>query len=84
MDQKTGGAAVASIVAAGLCYVAICMGHPWWGLVAAIVSLPLGLAGFLWSASSKVSGGILSIFAIGLGLVGIVLSILVGVGKIFV
>jgi hypothetical protein len=72
------------MLAAVLCYVAICSGNPWVGLALAIVSLPLGLLGLLWSASPRVSGGILSIFAMLLGLVGVVLSILVGVGAILV
>jgi hypothetical protein len=84
MEQKTGTVAAGSIVAAVLCYVAICSGHPWWGLAMGIVSIPLGLIGLLWSASPRVSGGILSIFAMLLGAVGIVLSILAGIGAILI
>lgn len=84
MEQKTGTVAAASMLAAVLCYIAICAGHPWVGLALAIVSLPLGLVGLLWAASPKVSGGILSIFAMLLGVVGVVLSILAGIGAILV
>ncbi len=82
MEQKTGTVAAASMLAAVLCYVSLCAGHPGWALALSVVSLPLGLIGLLWSASPRVSGGILSIFAMLLGLVGVVLSILALVGVV--
>lgn len=80
MEQKTGTVAAASMIAAVLCYVALCAGHPGWALALSVVSIPLGLVGLMWAASPRVSGGILSILAMLLGLVGIVLSILALIG----
>jgi hypothetical protein len=68
--------AAGAMLAAAFSYVAICTGNPGWGLLLAILSLPLGLVGLLWSASPRVSGGIMSIFAMLLGIVAAVLSIL--------
>ena len=83
MEQKTGTVAAASIVAALLCYAALCGGHAGWALFLAVLSLPLGLIGLLWSASPRVSGGILSIFAMLLGAIGVVASILGIMGEVF-
>lgn len=78
--QRTGLAATLSIVASVGSYVLTCSGHPIWALVAAIVSIPLGIVGFVMAASPKVGGGILSIASILLGVVAAIVAILGMVG----
>ncbi len=80
MDQRTGMAATLAIIAAVGSYVATCTGHPVWGFVAALISIPLGILGLVFSASPRVGGGILSIASIVLGGIGLVLAILGMVG----
>ncbi|MFP4145909.1 MAG: hypothetical protein ACOCTI_05445 [Phycisphaeraceae bacterium] len=76
MEQRTGIAAALAIIAAIASYVLTCTGSPGWGLLAAGVSVPLGLLGLVIAASPRVSGGILSLVAIVLGLIGILVSAL--------
>ena len=76
MDQKTGGAAIVSIILAVGSYILTCTGHPIWGLIAAVLAVPAGLLGLTLSASPKVSGGILSIIAIILAALGLIVAIL--------
>jgi hypothetical protein len=84
MEQKTSAVAAGAMVAAVVCYIAICTGNPGWGLVLSLLSLPLGLVGLLWSASPRAGGGAVSIFAMLLGVVGVVLSILGLLGVLLV
>jgi len=79
-QEKTGIFATISIVAAVGSYIATCMGHPVWGLVAALASIPLGIVGLVLSASPRVGGGMLSIAAIALGALGLIFAILGMVG----
>jgi hypothetical protein len=84
MNQKTGAAAIVAILAAIGSYIATCTGHGFWGLMLSIVGVIAGVIGLLMAASPKVSGGILSIVAIAMSLVGVVLGFLVGVlGVVF-
>lgn len=82
MDQKTGIAATLAILAAIGSFIASFTAHPGWGLFLAIIAVPLGLIGMMMAASPRVSGGIMSIFSIVLGVVGVVLALLVMVGVI--
>ena len=82
MDQKTGTAAVLAIIAAIGSFVATFTGHPLWGMFAAIIAIPLGLLGMAMAASPRVSGGIISIFSIVLGVVGALVAVLGLVGVI--
>ncbi len=82
MDQRTGTSATMSIVAAVGSYMLTFTGHPLWGLMSGIVSLPLGFIGMIFAASPRVSGGILSLTAILLGAFAIVLSIMGIIGVI--
>lgn len=82
MQQKIGIAATLAILAAGISYALTCSGHPIWGLLLALLSIPLGLAGLVMAASPRVSGGILSIVAVALGAIGILVSVLGIVGVI--
>ena len=54
-----------------------------WGVVLAVVAVVLGLVGFAKAASPRVSGGILSLCAIGLGLIAAVFAVLRGVMHLF-
>jgi hypothetical protein len=81
-NQQTGAAATIAIIAAIAGFVATFTGHPFWGLFIALVAIVSGLAGFVMAASPKVSGGILSIVAIVLGVVGLAVSVLGMVGVI--
>lgn len=79
-EQQTGTAATASILAALGSYAATCGGHPGWGLMLAIIAVPLGLLGLVLSASPRVRGGMLSIFAVILGMIGMLFAVLGMVG----
>ncbi len=75
------GALLAGIASAGS-MVLSCSGRPMWGLILAILAIPLGLVGLLRSASSEVHGGMTSIIAIVVGLLGIGVAIVAMVFKI--
>ncbi len=75
-DQHRSIAAVLGIVCAvGSFFVY----HSFWGIVLAILAILFGLFGFLRSASPRVSGGILSIAAVGIGVIALLFSLLKGV-----
>lgn len=79
-EQRTGIAAIASILLAFGSYIATCTGHPIWGLVVAILALPAGGLGLLFAASPRVKGAWLSIGAMVLAAVGVVIAILGMIG----
>lgn len=54
-----------------------------WGVMLAVVAVVLGLVGFAKAASPRVSGGILSLCAIGLGLIAVVFAVLRGLMHLF-
>jgi hypothetical protein len=76
MEAKTGTAATLAIVAAVGSFILTCMGRPGVALLAALVSIPLGVVGLVMSVSPRVSGGILSIAAIALGALGLIAALL--------
>jgi hypothetical protein len=82
MGSKTGIAAILALVAAVGSYLLSFSGHPIWALFAAIISVPLGAVGLVMAASPRVSGGIMSIIAMVLGVGGVILAVLVLVGMI--
>ena len=82
MDQKTGTFATFSIVAAVVSYALTFTGHPMWGLLAALAAVPLGLVGMLMAASPKVGGGLMSLVAMFLGIVGLGVAVLGLMGTI--
>jgi hypothetical protein len=82
MEQKTGIAATISLIAAILSWIVTFTGHPIWGLLLALLSVPVGVMGLIMAASPRVSGGILSIIAIILGVIGLAIAILGIVGVI--
>lgn len=76
MNQRTGTAATSSIIAAIGSYFLTFTGHPVWGLLAGVASLPLGVIGMVIAASPRVSGGILSIAAMVIGALAVIISLL--------
>jgi hypothetical protein len=82
MGSKTGIAAILALVAAVGSYLLSFSGRPIWALFAAIISVPLGAVGLVMAASPRVSGGIMSIIAMVLGVGGVILAVLVLVGMI--
>jgi hypothetical protein len=76
MYQRRGTTATFSIIAAIGSYFLTFSGHPILGLITGIVSLPLGIIGLVIAASPRVSGGIISIFAILLGAGAVVVGAL--------
>lgn len=81
-EQKAGTGAILAIIAAFASYALSFSGHAIWGLLAALITLPLGIFGLLRAASPRVSGGILSIVALVLGVLAIGVAVLVLVGAI--
>lgn len=81
-DARTGIVAVAAIICSVGSYIATFAGHPIIGLLAALLGIGLGAVGLVISVSPRVSGGIMSIIAIALGVFGIGVAILGLVGVI--
>ncbi len=81
-EQKAGTSATVAIIAAAGSYLVSFMGHPIFGLLIALVSVPLGVVGLVMAASPRVGGGLLSLFSIILGIGAIGISILVMIGVI--
>ena len=82
MNQKTGTAAILSILFAIGSFYASFTGSPFIGFLLALVAIPLGFFGALRAASPRVSGGIISIIAIILGGLGLLVAVLGVVGLI--
>ncbi len=80
MDQKTGTAAALSIIAAIASFFLTFSGHRLFALILAVVSIPLGIVGFLAAASPRVRGGIMSIAAMVLGVIAIGVAVLGMIG----
>lgn len=82
MEQKAGTAATLAIVAALGSYLLSFSGNPGWGLIAALLAIPLGFFGLMRSASPRVGGGVMSIIALVLGGIAIGVAVLVLIGVI--
>lgn len=80
--QKVGGAAGAAVVLSVGSLLLTCTGHPFWSVIAAALSLPAGVIGFLMAASPRVRGGILSLASIALGAIALIIAILAAAGAI--
>jgi hypothetical protein len=76
MNQKTGTLATLSIIAAIASYFLTFNGHTMWGIIAALISIPLGAGGFAMAASPRVSGGVMSIISILLGVFAIGIAVM--------
>lgn len=79
-EQKTGTLAIGAIIAAVLSFVLTFMGHPVFGLLSAIISIPLGAIGLMMASSPRVGGGMLSIAAIIIGLIAVGVAVLGSIG----
>ena len=53
-----------------------------WGLLVELAAMLLGVVGFLMAASPRVSGGVLSIVAIVIGVVGLGVAVLGMIGTL--
>lgn len=80
--EKTSTMAIVSIVAAIGSFFMTFSGHQIAGLIAALVSIPCGIIGFVMAASPRVSGGILSIIAIFLGIFAAGVWVLAALGGV--
>jgi hypothetical protein len=81
-SEKTGIFATIAIITAIGSYVLTFTGHSILGLLAALLAIPLGIAGLVMAASPRISGGILSIVAIALGVIGLGIAVLGFIGGI--
>ena len=80
--QRTGMMATLAIVAALGGIIVVFSGHPVWGLLIELVAIPLGVGGLAMAASPRVSGGVLSIVAIVVAVLGLGVSVLGLVGTV--
>jgi hypothetical protein len=76
MNQRTGIFATLAIIAAVASYLLTFGGHTVFGILLALISIPLGISGFVMAASPRVSGGIMSILAILAGVFAIGIAII--------
>ncbi len=76
MNQKTGTFAILAIIAAIVSYFLTFSGHRLFAIAAGVISIPLGIGGFVMAASPRVSGGIISIISILLGVFAIGVAVL--------
>lgn len=81
-EQKTGTMAVVAIVAAVVSFLFTFTGHPFWGMISAIISIPIGIIGVMMAASPRVGGGALSIAAIVIGVIAIGIAVLGVIGVV--
>lgn len=82
MEQQAGTIATLAIIAAVASYIITFAGHPFIGVLAALVSIPLGAFGLIRAASPRVGGGIMSILALILGVTAIGVGVLGMIGAI--
>jgi hypothetical protein len=82
LEQRTGTAATLAIIAAIGGFVLIFTGNPGWGLLVELLAGLLGAVGLFMAASPRVSGGMLSIAAIVLAVLGLGISVLGLIGSI--
>lgn len=80
--EKTSTIAIVSIVTAIGSFFLTFSGHQIASLIAALISIPCGIIGFIMAASPRVSGGILSIVAIFLGIFAAGVWVLAAVGGV--
>ena len=80
--QQTGMLATLAIVAAIGGMMATFTGHPVWGLIIDLIAIPLGIGGLVMAASPRVSGGVASIVAIIVAVIGLGLAVLGMIGTV--
>jgi hypothetical protein len=77
MDTQTNTPAKFSIpsVIAVVSAIGSFMVGAFWGFVLAMIALLFGAIGFMLAFSSRVRGGVVSVFAIGAGLLGLIAAV---------
>jgi hypothetical protein len=83
MAQKTSTFATLAIIAAVASYFLTFSGHKILAIFLAIISIPLGAFGLMMAASPRVGGGLVSIIAIGMGVIAIGVAVIGMIGGIF-
>jgi hypothetical protein len=81
--SKFGTGALMAVIASVGSMVLSFSGRPVWGLILAILAIPLGLVGFIRAASPQVHGGFASIISIVVGLAGVAVALIAMFFKIF-
>ncbi|MCI0632140.1 MAG: hypothetical protein L0Y44_15965 [Phycisphaerales bacterium] len=74
-EQRASTAATVAIISAIGGIILIFSGHPFWGMVVELAAICIGVVGLVMAASPRVSGGILSVVAIVIGLLGLGMSL---------
>ena len=69
-------ASIVAILSALVSFYLSSQGREVWALIAAFVAIGAGLVGGMRSLSPRVSGGILSMLAVGLGAIAIVVALI--------
>jgi hypothetical protein len=82
LRQKTGLAAIFSIIAALGSYYMSFTGSYIIGFLLALIAVPLGILGLVMAASPRVSGGLISIAAIVFGGFGLIVAVFAMIGVI--
>jgi hypothetical protein len=82
MAQKTSTFATLAIIAAVASYFLTFSGHTILALFLAILSIPLGAFGLVMAASPRVSGGLVSIIAIGMGVIAAGVAVIGMIGGV--
>jgi hypothetical protein len=80
VQQKSSTSAILAIIAAAGSYFMSFSARPFWGMLAALISIPLGILGLVRAASPRVGGGLLSLIAMILGVFAMGLAVLVMIG----
>lgn len=80
--QRTGTLATLAILAAIGGIIVTFTGHPVWGLIIDLIAIPLGIGGLVMAASPRVSGGVASIVAIIVAVIGLGLAVLGMIGTV--
>jgi len=82
VSPKISTAATIAILGAIGGVISTFAGHPFIALFIHAIALVCGIAGLVMAASSRVRGGMISVVAIGLCIVGLAIDVLVGIFKI--
>ncbi len=82
IEQQRSIASTLAIVSAVASFLATFSGHPFWGVFLAVIGVLGGLAGMLAATSPRLRGGILSLAAVIVGVIGLGVAVLGIIGVI--
>jgi hypothetical protein len=82
LNKKTGAAATVAIILAIAGIISVFIGHPVWAFLVELAAVAAGAIGFFMAASPRVSGGLMSIVAIIIALLGLGLAVLAMLGAL--